>query len=170
VNNAGAAATTNIRDIPVDEWDHLLSLNLRSVFLVSRVLAELMTAVGDEEAGWQTNAIVNVASLSGHKAAARMPHYSASKAAVINLTRTLANEYGRFGIRVNSVSPGFVDTPLMENGMKNPRFIESLRRNTVLGRAALPKEIANVIAFVASSEASYMTGSDILVDGGWMIK
>lgn len=114
-------------------------------------------------------AIVNVASLSGHKAGAHIPHYSASKAAVINFSRALANEYAPYGIRVNSVSPGFVETPLTEKGLQNTRFLESIQRNTALRRVGQPAEIANVIAFLASSEASYITGSDVLVDGGWLI-
>jgi 3-oxoacyl-[acyl-carrier protein] reductase len=118
----------------------------------------------------QNRSIVNIASLSGHQAGAHIPHYSAAKAGVINFTRALALELAPFGIRVNSVSPGFAVTPLTEQGMKNEQFVKAIRRNTALGRAGEPGEIANVISFVASSEASYMTGSDVLVDGGWLIK
>ena len=75
-----------------------------------------------------------------------------------------------YGIRVNSVSPGFIETPLTEDGLQNEKFVKSIRRNTVMGRVGRAEEIANVIAFTASPEASYMTGSDLLVDGGWLIK
>lgn len=73
-------------------------------------------------------------------------------------------------IRVNSVSPGFVETPLTEKGLENEAFVKAIKRSTALERVGRPDEIANVIAFVASDEASYMTGSDVLVDGGWLIK
>jgi len=89
---------------------------------------------------------------------------------VINLTKSLALELAPYGIRVNSVSPGFVETPLTEQGLQNERFVKAIERNTALGRVGTPEEIASVIAFLASSEASYMTGSDVLVDGGWLIK
>jgi meso-butanediol dehydrogenase / (S,S)-butanediol dehydrogenase / diacetyl reductase len=108
--------------------------------------------------------------MSGHQAGAEIPHYSAAKAGVINFTRSLALELSPYGIRVNSVSPGFVETPLTENALQNDRFVKAIQRNTALQRVGTPEEIANVIAFVASSEASYMTGSDLLVDGGWLIK
>lgn len=169
INSAGGSATSKIRDITVEEWDQIFALNLRSVFLVSKILGNLMTKSLDNEKYKKDRAIINVASLSGYKAGAQIPHYSASKAAVINFTRALANEFAAFGIRVNSVSPGFVETPLIEEGMKNQRFIESLKRNTALRRAGRPEEIANVISFMASPEASYMTGSDVLVDGGWLV-
>ncbi len=169
INSAGGSAQSKIRDITVEEWDRILALNLRSVFLVSKMLGNVMVLSASKEIKKKERAIVNVASLSGYKAGAHIPHYSSSKAAVINFTRALANEYAPFRIRVNSVSPGFVDTPLMEQGMKNPRFMEAIERNTALKRAGRPEEIANVIAFMASQEASYMTGSDVLVDGGWLI-
>jgi len=89
---------------------------------------------------------------------------------VINFTRSLALEVAPYGIRVNSVSPGFVDTPLTEKGLENEKFVKTIKENTALGRIGKASEIANVIAFVASDEASYMTGSDVLVDGGWLIK
>lgn len=78
-------------------------------------------------------------------------------------------ELSLFGIRVNSVSPGFTETPLTEESLENNRFQEAIRKKTALRRVGRPEEIANVIAFAASKEASYMTGSDLLVDGGWLI-
>jgi meso-butanediol dehydrogenase / (S,S)-butanediol dehydrogenase / diacetyl reductase len=82
----------------------------------------------------------------------------------------MALELSAYKIRVNSVSPGFVETPLTEQGLQNERFVRAIQRNTVLQRVGTPEEIANVIMFAASSEASYMTGTDLLVDGGWLIK
>lgn len=170
INNAGGSVHSKILETSASDWDFVQNTNLKSVFLVSKMLGGLMSESAENDGEHsQPRSIVNVASLSGHQAGAHIPHYSAAKAGVINFTKALALELSPFGIRVNSVSPGFVETPLTEQGMQNEQFIKAIRRNTVLKRAGKPEEIANVIAFVASSEASYMTGSDILVDGGWLI-
>ncbi|WP_347552915.1 SDR family oxidoreductase [Pseudalkalibacillus hwajinpoensis] len=168
VNNAGGSTGSPILDMTEENWDHAQNVNLKSVFLVSKSLGKLMLEAATENEEIGDLSIVNVASLSGHKAGAQIPHYSAAKAAVINFTRALAVELSPY-VRVNSVSPGFVETPLTENGLKNERFEASIKRNTALNRVGQAGEIANVIAFAASSEASYMTGSDLLVDGGWLI-
>jgi 3-oxoacyl-[acyl-carrier protein] reductase len=168
VNNAGGSRHSRILEISVQDWDYVQNVNLKSVFLVSKAFGKIMAdgAQRDE----RNRAIVNVASLSGHQAGAEIPHYSAAKAGVINFTRSLALELAPFGIRVNSVSPGFVETPLTERGLQNERFVKTIEKNTALKRVGNPEEIANVIAFAASHEASYMTGTDLLVDGGWLIK
>ncbi|MDF1507477.1 SDR family NAD(P)-dependent oxidoreductase [Robertmurraya sp. DFI.2.37] len=170
VNNAGSSQSSKILETSEGEWDDIQSANLRSVFLVSKMLGHLMVLQAKEENRRQGRAIVNVASLSGHHAGALIPHYSAAKAGVINFTRSLALELAPYGIRVNSVSPGFVDTPLTEKGLQSEKFVKMIEENTALGRIGKASEIANVIVFAASEEASYMTGSDILVDGGWIIK
>ena len=168
INNAGISTHTKWLELTEQEWDDVQRVNIKSVFLVSQTLAPLMIEGARRER--VNRAIVNVASLSGHQAGAHIPHYSAAKAGVINLTKSLALELAPYGIRVNSVSPGFVETPLTEQGLQNERFVKAIERNTALGRVGTPEEIASVIAFLASSEASYMTGSDVLVDGGWLIK
>lgn len=168
VNNAGSSGKATILNLTSEEWDRIQNVNLKSVFLVSKMLGEIMI-----EGSRKNNidrSIVNIASLSGHKAGSMIPHYSASKAAVINFSRALAVEFAPYKIRVNSVSPGFIETPLTEEGLKNHRFEEAIKRNTALGRVGRAKEIANIVAFVASSEATYMTGTDLLADGGWLIK
>ncbi|WP_246943988.1 SDR family NAD(P)-dependent oxidoreductase [Bacillus pinisoli] len=168
VNNAGGSTHNNITKLSIEDWDQVQNVNLRSVFLVSKFLGEVMVE-GSSRNGIQDRAIVNVASLSGHKAGAHIPHYSAAKAAVINFTRALAYEFSQFGIRANSVSPGFVETPLTEQGLQNDRFVEAIKRSTALKRVGRPEEISSVICFAASKDASYMTGSDLLADGGWLI-
>ncbi|MGG3470947.1 glucose 1-dehydrogenase [Neobacillus pocheonensis] len=168
VNNAGGSRHGNILDMSEQDWDFVQSVNLKSVFLVSKAIGKIMVegAIKEEH----NRAIVNIASLSGHQAGAEIPSYSAAKAGVINFTKALALEMSQYGIRVNSVSPGFVETPLTERGLQNDRFVKAIQRNTALRRVGFPEEIANVIAFASSSEASYMTGTDLLVDGGWLIK
>lgn len=170
VNNAGTSGKSTIMEMEEREWDRIQNTNLKSVYLVSKALGRVMAEASEKAGNGGGRAIVNVASLSGHKAGAKIPHYSSSKAAVINFTKSLALEFSPYGIRVNSVSPGFADTPLTEEGLRNKRFEEAIQRNTALGRVGKPEEIAQVITFAASKEASYMTGSDLLVDGGWMIK
>ncbi|UOR11472.1 SDR family NAD(P)-dependent oxidoreductase [Halobacillus amylolyticus] len=172
INNAGASGKSTILEMEASEWERIQDTNLKSVFLVSKILGKIIIE-GSEQAGQNGNttnrSIVNVASLSGHKAGAKIPHYSSSKAAVINFTKALAVEFAPYGIRVNSVSPGFAETPLTEEGLKNKRFEEAIQRNTALNRVGKPEEIASVISFAASSGASYMTGTDLLVDGGWLV-
>lgn len=170
INNAGGSKNSKILDTSGKDWDDVQNANLRSVFLVSKMLGRLMVKKAQEEHGEHGRAIVNVASLSGHQAGAHIPHYSAAKAGVINFTRALALELAPYKVRVNSISPGFIETPLTENGLQNEKFVKAIERNTALGRVGKVEEIANVITFVASDEASYMTGSDVLVDGGWLIK
>jgi meso-butanediol dehydrogenase/(S,S)-butanediol dehydrogenase/diacetyl reductase len=145
VNNAGTSGNTTILEMETSEWDRIQDTNIKSVYLVSKSLGKLMI---DQEGAESDRAIVNVASLSGHKAGAKIPHYSSSKAAVIHFSKSLA----------------------LEEGLKNQRFEDAIKRNTALGRVGKPEEIAKVITFAASKEASYMTGSDLLVDGGWLIK
>ncbi|RFU63491.1 SDR family NAD(P)-dependent oxidoreductase [Peribacillus glennii] len=170
INNAGGSKHSRVLETTEEDWDAVQDANLKSVFLVSKYLGKLMAeSFTKEEKNQADRAIVNVASLSGHQAGAQIPHYSSAKAGVINLTKSLALELAPYRIRVNSVSPGFVETPLTEAGLQNEKFQKAIERNTALRRVGRADEIANVIAFAASSEAAYMTGSDLLVDGGWLI-
>ncbi|MDF0725418.1 SDR family NAD(P)-dependent oxidoreductase [Cytobacillus sp. S13-E01] len=172
VNNAGGSLQSKILETTSQDWDLVQETNLKSVFLVSKALGKVMVDASNKESDDERRdrSIVNIASLSGHKAGSHIPHYSSAKAAVINFTRALALELAPHGIRVNSVSPGFVETPLTEQGLQNEHFVEAIKRSTALRRVGRPEEIANIITFVASQEASYMTGSDVLADGGWLIK
>lgn len=114
-------------------------------------------------------AIVNIASLSGHKPGAKTLHYSTAKAAAIQFSKALAAELAPYRIRVNSVSPGFTKKTLIEQGLRNESFANSIERHTALKCVGKRGEIANVIVFVTSRESSYLTDTDLVVDGGWMI-
>lgn len=163
INNAGTSSGGSILTLEEEEWEHVQKTNVTSVFLMSKHLGPLLaTSKGANKA------IVNVASLSGHKAGAKIPSYSTAKAAVIHLTKSLAGELAPTGVRVNSVSPGFIETPMTEDGLKNPAFNQAIERHTLLQRVGRPEEIAKAILFAASADASYMTGTDLLIDGGWL--
>ncbi|MFF2858127.1 SDR family NAD(P)-dependent oxidoreductase [Peribacillus sp. NPDC058002] len=170
INNAGGSKSSKLLDTSAADWDMIQHVNLKSVFLVSKYLGKVMEEGAGSGNKAINRAIVNVASLSGHQAGAFIPHYSSAKAGVISLTKSLALELAAAGIRVNSVSPGFIETPLTEDGLQNEKFVKSIQRNTALERVGKAEEISNVITFAASPEASYMTGTDLLVDGGWLIK
>lgn len=158
VNNAGIGSLAPVAALQVDEWQRVLGVNLSSVFYACRRVIPSMQADG--------GAIVNVASISGLFGDYGFAAYNASKAAVINLTRTLALDHGRHGIRVNAVCPGLVDTPLTAGLQAIDGLFERWTAAIPLGRAASPDEIASTIAFLASDDASYLTGTAVVVDGG----
>lgn len=161
VNVAGTNDQRTALELPADDWDRVLRLNLTSVFLCSKAFLPLLGEGGS---------IVNIASTYGLIGSPRMTVYCASKGGVVNLTRQLAIDYGPRGIRVNSVCPGPVLTPrrlrYFAEGKGDQRSAEA---RTVLGRLAEPEEVANVVAFLASGAASYITGAAIVVDGGQTI-
>jgi len=159
VNNAGIGSLAPAPTLPVDEWRRVLEVNLGSVFYACRRAIPVM-----QEAGG--GAIVNVASISGLFGDYGFGAYNASKGAVVNYTRTLALDHGRHGIRVNAVCPGLVDTPLTATLQMVEGLFDRWSELIPLGRPARPDEIASTIAFLASDDASYLTGSSVVVDGG----
>ncbi|MFC4024078.1 SDR family NAD(P)-dependent oxidoreductase [Oceanobacillus longus] len=166
INNAGGSFNSNIQQTSYEQWDDIQKLNVDSVFLVSKKIGKLMIDAASKNENVDRN-IINIASLSGYKPGALFPHYSAAKASVINLTKALAFEYSRSGIRVNSISPGFIATDLVDS--QNEKVQKIINRKTTMSRLGKPEEIASVVAFLSSEEASYVTGIDMLVDGGYML-
>lgn len=156
VNNAFWSKRGTVEELAEEDWDHGLDVMLKAVFLMGKVAIPHLRAAGG-------GAIVNLASVHAYGAHPRYPVYAAAKAAIINLTRQMAVDYGPDNIRVNAVSPGWVIT--------RPQIwdAETVRRGTAiypLRRAGTPEEIAEVIAFLASSRASFVTGHTIVADGG----
>jgi meso-butanediol dehydrogenase/(S,S)-butanediol dehydrogenase/diacetyl reductase len=160
-NNAGRLRGGSVTDLSVDEWDRTFAVNVRSMFLVSRAVIPLMLPNG--------GAIVNTASTSGLVGEMGIPAYNSSKGAVVNLTRQLAADYTREGIRVNCVCPGWIPTgfndPVLE-GLTDEEVEVMVVATVPMGRQGTPEEIAAAVAFLASDDATYVTGHALVVDGG----
>jgi NAD(P)-dependent dehydrogenase (short-subunit alcohol dehydrogenase family) len=162
VNAAGTYRIQPLLELPAADWDALLAGNLRGAFLVGRAVAARLIAAS------QPGVIVNVASIAAFLADAVEPaaHYGASKAGLLALTRQMAAEWGPHGIRANAVAPGLIDTPMLTMTPSTPEGRAFIDARVPLGRVGQPEEIAAVIAFLASDEASYVTGATLLADGG----
>ncbi len=159
VNNAGLGSLGECSTLPLDEWHKVIDVNLHGVFHGCRVGVPHLKAAGG-------GSIINTASLSGVRADHGFAAYNAAKAAVINLTRTLALDHGKEGIRANAICPGWIDTPLTEGTKLFEPIAEAWRQAIPLGRAGTAEEVANLAVFLASPLASYITGAAMLVDGG----
>ncbi len=158
VNNAGLGALAETPDMDEELWDKVFAINTKAIYLFCKYAIPVMRVQG--------GAIVNVASISGLGGDYGMGVYNASKGAVINYTRSLALDCARDGIRVNALCPGLIATAMTELTVARPEDREAWLGPIPLARMGQPAEMASVIAFLASDEASYMTGSIITADGG----
>lgn len=160
-NNAGIIRRTTALDLEVEEWDRVMAVNVRSVFLMCKYAIPAMTDGG---------AIVNTGSGWGLKGGGNAISYCASKAAVVNMTRALAIDHAKAGIRVNSVNPGDTDTPMLREEARQLQedwaAFEADAADRPMGRSGTPDEIAQAVLFLASDAASYITGTALVVDGG----
>ncbi len=165
VNNAGRRQKFNrLHKLDVDEWRMAIEANLSSVFYVSQAAATSMIAQG-------SGSIVNIASVAGPVAFARIGAYSAAKAGVIALTKVMAVEWAEFGIRTNAVAPGWTESTMnyeLRTDPANRELFESIRDQTLFKRFGVPSEIANAVLFLAGTGSSYITGETLIVDGGWV--
>ena len=160
VNNAGIASWNAGDDASVAEWDRLMEVNAKGVFLGTQAVIPAMRAAGG-------GSIVNISSISGMVGQTNIhPGYNASKGAVRILTKSTAVQHAAEGIRCNSIHPGPVKTPMTERSWSNPEWLKATERRTPLGRYAEPDEIAYGVLFLASDESSFMTGSEVVIDGG----
>jgi meso-butanediol dehydrogenase/(S,S)-butanediol dehydrogenase/diacetyl reductase len=159
-NVAGIIRPNRIADVTPDEWRRIIDVNLTGTFLLSQAaLPALLETKG---------AIVNMASLSGIQAAPYQGAYSASKPGVIMLTKSMAIELAKTGVRVNAVCPNAVDTPLLSN-IQMPDDVDVrlvMRSASPMGRVIAPSEVAAAVAYLASSEAANITGTTLVIDGG----
>jgi NAD(P)-dependent dehydrogenase (short-subunit alcohol dehydrogenase family) len=159
VNNAGVGARADFRHLTDDEWDKVWSVNLDGTVKCAREAFDLMRASGKAS-------IVNLSSVMSAKHTRQMAVYSATKGAVSALSRSLAVEYAPYGIRVNTLLPGYVETALIGRYIKNPGIAKALLTQTPLRRFGTPEDIASAALFLASDEAGYITGAALNVDGG----
>jgi meso-butanediol dehydrogenase/(S,S)-butanediol dehydrogenase/diacetyl reductase len=161
VNSAGVREIQPVLELPLEEWNRVININLTGTFLCSQAFARHLVQ------GGRSGAIVNLASTLGVVAAPNRAAYTASKHAVVGLTKEMAMELGEKGVRVNAVGPGVTRTPLTERYFQDAEYAQRIRDIHVLGRWGEPQEIAKAILFLASSDASFITGTTLLVDGGW---
>ncbi len=158
VNNAGISTGTSVWETGIEEWDRVHNTNLRSTFFVSQAVAKLM-------AGQKGGSIVNVSSIAGQNGGlAASPAYASAKAAVIGLTRSLARRLAEHGIRVNCVAPSDIETDATAGWPQNLR--DRLNAITPLGRFGSAEEVAGAVTFLASDDASYITGQTLSINGG----
>jgi len=160
VNNAGISIQKPAEEMPEEDWNSILDTNMKGVFLCCQAAARIMIPR-------RQGSIINIASLSG--SAVNVPQrqavYNTSKAGVVMLTKSLAVEWAQYGIRVNSISPGYIKTEMTLSAMKHlfPTW-ESL---TPMGRLGEPEELRGAVQYLASDASSYMTGHDLVIDGGY---
>jgi NAD(P)-dependent dehydrogenase (short-subunit alcohol dehydrogenase family) len=168
VNNAGISdQTAPTLQQTVEAFDHVLAVHLRGTFLMSQAVLARMR-LQPRDARGNRGAIVNLGSIASLNGIPGRNAYSAAKAGVLGMTRALASEWAREGIRVNAVAPGYVRTALVADlAQKGAIDARGIAHRTPLGRMAEPAEIAEVIAFLASPRASYVTGATVSADGGW---
>ena len=163
VNNAGIGVYKTVLDTSTEEWDRCQAVNLRGVFLCSKYAIPHMQAAGG-------GAIVNIASVHSYQNVGGTAPYAASKGGVVTLTRVMAIDYGKDKIRVNAICPGWIYTPLIQGifaGDPDPeKAKQAVERRQLLGRLGNPEEVGEAAAFLASDEASYITGASLMVDNG----
>ena len=164
VNNAAILVEKPIEDMTIVEFDRTIAVNLRAPFLLSRAIG-----AGMKERGW--GRIVNISSVGARTGAvSQAAVYAATKAGLIALTKNFARNYGPFGVTVNAVAPGAIETPMaLAQAEVTPGLRESLTPQIPLRRFAQPAELAAVVAFLASDAASFVTGATVDVNGGWFM-
>ena len=164
VNNAGIETIVPFLELTDEQWTRLVDVNLRGAWLCSQVFCRRAVAEG------RKGSIVNIGSIQAAKVLPGRTHYAPTKLGLEALTRNVSAEVTPVGIRVNCIHPGLVDTPMTSWLMNDPVVLPQVLAQISLGRAGAPREIGAVAAFLASDDASYLTGQSIFVDGGWQGK
>jgi 2-dehydro-3-deoxy-D-gluconate 5-dehydrogenase len=161
VNNAGVSHTQSALEISEKDWDKVMDLNVKSLFFCCQAAGRVMKEQGFGK-------IINLASVAGAVGDLGISPYTASKAAVINLTRSLALEWVRLGIQVNAIGPAYIETDMNSEALSNPKVRGKIIGKTPMQRLGEPDELAGAVILLASESSSYITGQTIFVDGGWL--
>lgn len=159
VNNAGVIARKSLLETTEEEWDEMMAVNLKGVFLCCKEVVPVMIKQGKGK-------IINIAAVTGQIGIRYRGAYGASKAGVINLTATMALELAPHNINVNAISPGWIETHLVTPLTASPEMAETIRKSIPSGRVGQPEDVASTAVFLASDESDYIQGSVIVVDGG----
>jgi len=164
VNNAGITQFKPFLELTEEEWDRTIDINLKGYFLCAQATAE-------EMAKQKAGVIVNIASVAMGQQGIGFPtlvHYCASKGGIVGMTEALAVELAPFGIRVNAIAPGMIDTPMIDPVKKDPGTMEAMLARVPMHRVGKPEEVSNLVLFLAPDASSYITGSTVVIDGGWL--
>jgi len=165
VNNAGVAALGAAEDVTLDEWNAVMDVNAAGVFFMAQAAARAMIAQ-------RSGSIINIASMSGYivNVPQKQSVYNISKAAVMMATKSLASEWAQHGIRVNAIAPGYMRTEMTISSLDNPALSRVWSDATPMGRPGEPHELAGAVVYLASDASSFVTGSVLVVDGGYTIR
>ncbi|MFT4563773.1 MAG: NAD(P)-dependent dehydrogenase (short-subunit alcohol dehydrogenase family) [Gammaproteobacteria bacterium] len=161
VNNAGTNRPGPMQEMTPEDFDAVMNLNVRAAYFVAKAVVKKMQIKG------QGGSIINTSSQMGHVGGIDRTIYSASKHAIEGLTRALAIELGKYNIRVNTICPTFIRTPMTEKTFANPELVEWIQSKIKLGRIGEIEDIMGAFVFLASDAAAMMTGSSLMIDGGW---
>jgi NAD(P)-dependent dehydrogenase (short-subunit alcohol dehydrogenase family) len=164
VNNAGIAEFKAFLEMTEEEWNRTLDINLKGYFFCAQACAK-------EMAKQKSGAIVNISSIAMGQVGvgfSQITHYCASKGGIVGMTEALAVELAPYNIRVNAIAPGVIDTPMIDSTKQDPKTMEAMLARVPMHRVGKPEEVSNAVVFLASDKASYVTGSVIVVDGGYL--
>ncbi|MDI6883221.1 MAG: SDR family NAD(P)-dependent oxidoreductase [Patescibacteria group bacterium] len=164
VNNAGICQFKPFLELTEEEWGRTLDINLKGYFFCAQACAR-------EMAKQKSGVIINIASVAMGQQGIGFPnivHYCASKGGIVGMSEALAVELAPYNIRVNVISPGMIDTPMIQTVKEDPKIIEAMLARVPMHRVGKPEEVSNLVLFLASEVSSYMTGSTVVIDGGWL--
>ncbi|MFH1393056.1 MAG: SDR family oxidoreductase [Patescibacteria group bacterium] len=161
VNNAGITKASPSKEYSLDDWDKTMDTNLRAPFRLSQLVARQM--INQKTGG----SIINIASLNARFGFSDNPAYVASKGGLSALTRALAKDWAKYGIRVNSICPGYIHTAMTEKSFNDPKLYKERIDRSMIKRYGEPEDLIGAAVFLASDASNYITGIDIYVDGGW---
>lgn len=161
VNNAGTNRPRDFLEVSIEDFDTVMDLNLRAAFFVAQTVAQGMVGAG------KAGSIIHISSQMGHVGGANRSIYCASKWAIEGLTKSMAVDLARHGIRVNSIAPTFIETPLTAPFFQNQEFRDAVLQKIKLGRIGKVEDLMGAVLFLAGDASALMTGSSVVVDGGW---